>query len=109
VQNPMCTILIAGFCSPGTLGAQLLEGRSMLRIKGADKYVYATIGQTDVFSAHPDVVGLKDYFAKTDSPKLQKIFFVHGEEEAMYDLKATLEPSLQHKVEIPNRGEEWVI
>ena len=62
IQNPSCTILIAGFCSPGTLGAQLLEGRSTIRVKGNDKYVFAKIDQTDVFSAHPDTHGLQDYF-----------------------------------------------
>ncbi|MFT5818385.1 MAG: hypothetical protein ACI95K_001874, partial [Lentimonas sp.] len=38
----------------------------------------------------------------------QNIFFVHGEEEAMYDLRDTLNDSLQPKVIIPGRGEEWV-
>lgn len=107
IQNPMCTVLIAGFCSPGTLGAQLLEGRSMLRLKGKDKYVFAEILQTDVFSAHPDVVGLKHYFNEVDNPHLQKIFFVHGEELAMIQLKDELEPNLSKKVEIPMRGESF--
>ncbi|PCJ63772.1 MAG: MBL fold hydrolase [Bacteroidetes bacterium] len=109
VQNPLCTILIAGFCSPGTLGAQLLEGKSSIRIKGKDKYVFAKVLQTDVFSAHPDITGLTDYFEKSDSDKLEKIFFVHGEEEAMYDLRDTLNNSLQSKVIIPGRGEEWLL
>lgn len=109
IQNPLCTVLIAGFCSPGTLGAQLLEGKSSIRIKGNDKYVFAKVLQTDVFSAHPDIVGLTDYFEKSDSNHLQKIFFVHGEEEAMYDLRDTLNDSLQPKVIIPGRGEEWVL
>lgn len=106
VQNPLCTILIAGFCSPGTLGAQLLEGKSSIRIKGRDKYVFAKILQTDVFSAHPDTVGLQDYFKESDSSELKKVFFVHGEEEAMNDLKGVLPSDFQQKVEIPARGEE---
>ena len=65
-------ILIAGFCSPGTLGAQLLEGKSSIRIKGDDKYVFAKILQTDVFSAHPDTIGLQDYFKASDSNELKK-------------------------------------
>jgi metallo-beta-lactamase family protein len=107
VQNPLCTILIAGFCSPGTLGAQLLEGNSSIRIKGRDKYVFAKILQTDVFSAHPDTVGLQDYFKESDSSELKKVFFVHGEEEAMNDLKDVLPSDFQQKVEIPGRGEEY--
>lgn len=109
IQNPLCTILIAGFCSPGTLGAQLLLGQTMIRIKGNDKYVYAKILSTDVFSAHPDTVGLQDYFAKSNTDKLKKLFFVHGEEEAMYDLRDELADDLRSKVVIPSRGEEFVI
>lgn len=107
IQNPSCTILIAGFCSPGTLGAQLLEGRSMIRVKGNDKYVYAKIDQTDVFSAHPDTDGLQDYFEATHTDQLTKIFFVHGEEESMYELKSLLSDDLQKKVVIPSKGESF--
>jgi len=107
IQNPSCTILIAGFCSPGTLGAQLLEGRSMIRVKGNDKYVYAKIDQTDVFSAHPDTDGLQDYFEATHNDQLTKIFFVHGEEESMYELKSLLSDDLQKKVVIPSKGESF--
>ena len=107
IQNPSCTILIAGFCSPGTLGAQLLEGRSMIRVKGNDKYVYAKIDQTDVFSAHPDTDGLQDYFEATHTDQLTKIFFVHGEEESMYELKSLLSDDLQKKVVIPSKGEPF--
>lgn len=107
IQNPSCTILIAGFCSPGTLGAQLLEGRSMIRVKGNDKYVYAKIDQTDVFSAHPDSDGLQDYFEATHTDQLTKIFFVHGEEESMYELKSLLSDDLQKKVVIPSKGESF--
>ena len=107
IQNPMCTILIAGFCSPGTLGAQLLEGRSTLRIKGNDKYVFAKIKQTDVFSAHPDVLGLKAYFTASDSKKLKKVFFVHGEGQAMVELKDDLDDDFSKKIEIPVRGQSY--
>ena len=107
IQNPSCTILIAGFCSPGTLGAQLLEGRSMIRVKGNDKYVYAKIDQTDVFSAHPDTDGLQDYFEATHTDQLSKIFFVHGEEESMYELRSLLSDDLQKKVVFPSKGESF--
>jgi metallo-beta-lactamase family protein len=107
IQNPACTILIAGFCSPGTLGAQLLEGRSTIRVKGNDKYVYAKIDQTDVFSAHPDTNGLQDYFSASNDDKLKKLFFVHGEEESMNDLKSALSDDLREKVEIPSKGETF--
>lgn len=107
IQNPLCSVLIAGFCSPGTLGAKLLEGHSTIRIKGKDKYVFAKVHQTDVFSAHPDTDGLQDYFNASDNPSLSKIFFVHGEEQSMYDLKEELGAELQAKVEVPVRGDVY--
>ncbi len=107
IQNPKCTILIAGFCSPGTLGEKLLSGATMLKIKGKEKYVYANILQTDVFSAHPDANGLKEYLNESDHSALKKIIFVHGEEESMELLKADLPSALAEKVQIPERGEEF--
>ena len=109
IQNPSCTILIAGFCSPGTLGAQLLEGRSTIRVKGNDKYVFAKIDQTDVFSAHPDTNGLQDYFEASNDGQLTKLFFVHGEEESMNELKILLSDNLKNKVTIPSRGETFLL
>ncbi len=109
IQNPMCTVLIAGFCSPGTLGARLLQGETMLRIKGKEKYVYAEILQTDVFSAHPDAHGLKQYFKAVNTEKLKDVFFVHGEEEAMEELKNNIDSSFSKKVHIPSRGESFVL
>jgi metallo-beta-lactamase family protein len=109
IQNPSCTILIAGFCSPGTLGAQLLEGRSAIRVKGNDKYVFAKIDQTDVFSAHPDTIGLQDYFEASNDGQLTKLFFVHGEEESMKELKTLLSDNLKNKVTIPSKGEIFLL
>ena len=71
--------------------------------------MFAKILQTDVFSAHPDTIGLQDYFKASDSNELKKVFFVHGEEEAMYDLKNVLSSDFQEKVEIPGRGEEYYL
>ena len=104
IENPLCTILIAGFCSPGTLGAQLLMGNSSIRIKGKDRYVYARIAQTDVFSAHPDVDGLKKYIEDSISDQFTSLFLVHGEEQSMEDLKEEVSKELDLEVLIPERG-----
>lgn len=107
IENPMCTILIAGFCSPGTLGAQLLMGGSSIRIKGKDRYVYAKIEQTDVFSAHPDVHGLKKYIGDSNNNSLKSLFLVHGEERAMYDLKSELNTLISAEIQIPAKGQTF--
>jgi predicted metal-dependent RNase len=38
---------------------------------------------------------------------MTKLFFVHGEEESMYDLKSVLGDDLKIKVEIPSKGETF--
>ena len=41
------------------------------------------------------------------SDQLTKRFFVHGEEESMYELKSLLSDDLQKKVVIPSKGESF--
>lgn len=55
IQNPLCTILIAGFCAEGTLGHRLQLGQPTIKIKNKESAVYAKVTSTDVFSAHPIV------------------------------------------------------
>lgn len=107
IENPMCTVLMAGFCAPGTLGAKLLLGNPILRIKGQDRYVYAKIAQTDVFSAHPDVDGLKRYVSSSVAPEIKGLFLVHGESESMDHLKAELENDHSFDIHIPNKGQSF--
>lgn len=105
IQNPLCTVLIAGFCSPGTVGAKLLSGDTQIKLKGKYRYVYANIAQTDVFSAHPDAEGIKSYLASTKHNNLKHVFFVHGEEIAMQELRENLKE--EYSITIPAKGEEF--
>jgi metallo-beta-lactamase family protein len=107
IQNPLCTVLIAGFCSPGTVGARLLSGETQIKLKGKYKYVYATVAQTDVFSAHPDADGLKNYFKASNGEHFEKLFFVHGEEQSMLDLEEELKQ--EYSIKIPVKGEELTL
>ena len=105
IQNPLCTILIAGYCTPGTLGAKLLEGKKVVRVGKHDRNVYARINVTDVFSAHPDQTGLMKYFDSVQqSSKLKKVFLSHGEPQGMDALKEKIEP-MGLLVETPQKGQ----
>jgi len=105
IQNPLCTILIAGYCTPGTLGAKLLEGKKVVRVGKHDRNVYARIDVTDVFSAHPDQTGLMQYFNSVNaSSNLRKVFLSHGEPQGMEALKGKIEP-LGLSVETPQKGQ----
>jgi metallo-beta-lactamase family protein len=87
IQNPSATILIAGYCSKGTLGARLLNGTSSIRIEGQDKSVHAFIKKTDAFSAHPDHAGLKKFIDNSTSERTKKVFLVHGDPTSSIALK----------------------
>ncbi len=101
IQNPLCTILIAGYCTPGSLGADLLEGRRSVRIKKHDREVYATISSTDVFSAHPDQTELQSYFQEVNqNSALKKVFLSHGEESSLLLLKDVLSSDYE-TIEVP--------
>lgn len=107
IQNPQCTILIAGFCTPGTLGANLLDGQKQVRVNRQDRTVYAKIARTDVFSAHPDQTGLVTYFKSVqEASALKQVFLTHGEESSLEDIKSVLHADFQ-SIEIPKLEQQY--
>jgi metallo-beta-lactamase family protein len=90
IQNYYCTILFIGYCAKGTLGFRLLRGDPIVHIKDRDLSVYATIKQTDLFSAHGDHEDLVNTVKQIDSAKLKQVFLVHGETTSMQALADTL-------------------
>ncbi|MFM9943896.1 MAG: MBL fold metallo-hydrolase RNA specificity domain-containing protein, partial [Bacteroidia bacterium] len=107
IQNPLCTILIAGYCAEGTLGHRLLQGQPTIKIKNKDRPVYARVTSTDVFSAHPDRDGLFKYISETNNKNLKKIFLVHGEEVNMEEFGKFLLSKGFDDIEIPARGDRF--
>ncbi|MDF2430547.1 MAG: metallo-beta-lactamase family protein, partial [Mucilaginibacter sp.] len=103
IQNYYCTILFIGYCAKGTLGHRLLRGDPIVHIKDRDLAVYATIKQTDVFSAHGDHADLLDTVKQLDKEKLKNIFLVHGETTSMQALADGLTEE-EYNVTIPEKG-----
>ena len=91
IQNPNATILIAGYCSKGTLGARLLNGISTIRIEGKDRSVHSIIKKTDAFSAHPDHGGLKKFIQNSTNKNTKKVFLVHGDASSSLALKEDID------------------
>ena len=106
IQNPSATILIAGYCSKGTLGAKLLNGMSSVRIDGQDKSVHSFIKKTDAFSAHPDHNGLKKFITNSISERTKKVFLVHGDLDSSQALKDDLNLDI---VEVAQKGVEVIL
>ena len=104
IQNPLCTILIAGYCAEGTFGHRLLQGQSTIKIKNKDRPVYARVASTDVFSAHPDRDGLFKYISASQTGKLKRLFLVHGEEKNTEEFKNFLTERGVENVTIPYKS-----
>jgi len=104
IQNPSATILIAGYCSKGTLGARLLNGISSIRIEGQDKSVHSFIKKTDAFSAHPDHDGLKKFISNSTGKNTKKVFLVHGDATSSISLKEDIDFV---PIEIAIKGQEY--
>jgi metallo-beta-lactamase family protein len=105
IRQPNCTILLAGFCAPGTVGAKLLEEQHYFYFKGKQYPVFAKVAQTDVFSAHADANALMTYFDKVQNSKLKKILLVHGDKESQEQLKILIQQKMAIDVYAPEKGE----
>jgi metallo-beta-lactamase family protein len=108
LQNYYCTILFIGYCAKGTLGRKLLDGIPMVKIYGRELYVFASIKQTDLFSAHADQDGLLNFIMATPPSKLKKVFLVHGEKSSMQQLAAVLHEK-EYQVCIPQKGKQFIL
>lgn len=75
------TILFVGYQAHGTLGRQILDGQSFVRIHGRDWKVKAQIRQLDGFSGHADRQGLLRWLSHLQQ-RPRQIFLAHGEAEA---------------------------
>ncbi len=106
--NKKNTILIVGYCAPGTPGAALMRGVEKLRLFGRDVPVHADIEIMDSFSAHADKNELLRFVANQKG-HVRQIFLVHGEFEAQKNFKGLLKAKGFERIDIPKLGEEFVL
>lgn len=90
-------LLVIGFQAPGTLGRKIAQGADRVRIFGKEVPVRLELGNIDAFSAHGDRSKLLRWL-NPEEGGVEKIFLVHGEDDA----KAALASSLfkQHHGEV---------
>lgn len=107
VEDRKNTILIVGYCSPNSLGAQLKGGHSTVRIFGEEKLVRADVEVMDSFSAHADYVEMLDYLSCQDASKVKNLFLVHGEIQTQEVFKEKLMAKGFRQVSIPAQGDAY--
>lgn len=80
ISRPESTILFVGYQAMGTLGRQIVDGATEVRILGQTYPVRARIVQIDGFSAHADRDELLRWLSGLKRPP-RRLFVVHGEAE----------------------------
>lgn len=98
-----CTVAFAGYQAEDTLGRQLIDGETDVRIFGEDIHVAAQIVQLQDVSAHADRDGLVRWL--TDNPEKPKgIFVVHGEDTVAAGYAALLRSEYGYEASAPYSG-----
>jgi metallo-beta-lactamase family protein len=107
-DNPNNIIVFVGFQAEHTLGRRILEGRSPIRIYGAEQQISAEVTKINGYSAHADRDELRRWVRDLGGP-VKRAFCVHGEPEALKGMKAILEEEGVGEVHIPAHGERVVL
>lgn len=100
LNNPLATILLAGYQGEGTRGRMLLDGAKEIKMRGKMWPVRASVTMVDGLSAHADESELIDWLSDLKvSPK--HIFITHGEKESSEMLASKILEVYGWKAEIP--------
>lgn len=81
ITNPKNLLLFIGYCAEGTLGSQIVQGKSPVNIFGEPYDVRAQVATLDTYSGHADRDELQQHVARLGG-HIRKIFCIHGEEAA---------------------------
>jgi len=106
IENSRNTILLTGYCEPGSLGGRLMKHPKEVSIFGLQHEVNAEIGEMRSMSAHGDYEDLCQFLACQDVAQVKKLFLVHGEYEVQIDFRQRLVRKGFTDVEIPERHAE---
>jgi metallo-beta-lactamase family protein len=109
ISNPNNTILIAGYCTPQSLGGRLAAGQKNVYIFGDEFEVKASIETIHSFSAHADYKEMLDYLSCQDASKVSKVFLVHGEYPVQQEWRKKILAAGFKQVEIPEQGSVHII
>ena len=107
ISDPRCTILIVGYCEPTTLGARIQQpGLQWISIFGLDRRIKAQITKIESFSGHGDYQEMIDYLTRSlQVNDVQRVFVVHGAEEAAEAYKEHLHEAGFKEITVPEHGE----
>lgn len=103
IENSRNTILLTGYCEPGSLGGRLMSGAKEVGIFGVKHEVNAEVGAIRSMSAHGDYEDLSQFLSCQDPKQVKRLFLVHGEYEVQQHFKQRLIKKGFLDIEIPER------
>ena len=106
IENSRNTILLTGYCEPGSLGGRLLQRPKEVSIFGQPHEVNAEIGEMRSMSAHGDYEDLCHFLACQNAAEVKKLFLVHGDYNVQQDFRQRLLRKGFAIVEIPELHSE---
>lgn len=90
IGNPANTILIVGYMAANTLGRRIANREPEVRIFGKPYALKAQVKILNTFSAHADYREIRNYVSRLDLKRLREVILVHGESDAMDNLRHEL-------------------
>jgi metallo-beta-lactamase family protein len=109
IHNPNNTVLIVGWCAPGTLGRKILRGDKVVKIFGEEHQVKAEIVVMNEFSAHGDYVEMLRFLSCQHPKHVKSVFLVHGDDDVLPKWKERLVEAGFSEVIIPSLHESFEI
>jgi len=106
ITHPESTLIFVGYQATGTLGRQILDGVSPVRIDGQPYPVRMKIEKIDAFSAHAGMNDLQRWLNNFKSPP-KHVFLTHGEEDSILSLENYLKSKDGWEVSAPTYMEEY--
>jgi metallo-beta-lactamase family protein len=104
LPSPKNTVLFVGYQSEGTRGRQLVDGASLIRLKGREISVGARIEKLDSMSAHADGGEILRWLSGFKQPPAMT-YLVHGEKGALETLRDRISTEMHWPVHIAGHEE----
>ena len=106
LPDPKNTLLLVGYQSPGSLGRQLADGATKLKIHDRNINVKAEIATIYGYSAHKDSDHLVQFVA-TATKRLKGVFVVMGEPGTSMHLAQRINDELGGNAVVPEREKTY--
>lgn len=98
------TLLIVGYQAGGTLGRKLYNGDKRVQVLQERVAVKAKVTSIGSYSAHADQRQILDWFRNAEQVP-QRVYCVHGEEEAAAGLATRLAEEFRISVDVPRQDD----